>query len=167
MDDLSFNHLVLCSLFIFSEPPIAAGPKQYTAPLCLGCSAPVTLSSYRSASPERLERGGLHWLLKLGKWGLMEYSWNMLESFLGSVAWALRACTRHLSCPGFSSRTRTKIFFSSPYTISLQLSPLPSKLGRLSCRLACLLKYVSGRDVVSIWCCLCSGGGIGGIIIVH
>ncbi len=47
----NFNHLVLCSLFIFSEPPIAAGPKQYTAPLCLGCSAPVTLSSYRSAPP--------------------------------------------------------------------------------------------------------------------
>ncbi len=39
-----------------------------------------------------------------------------------------------------------KRFFSSPYTISLHVSPSPSNLGRQSCIAACLLKRVSGRD---------------------
>ncbi len=36
-----------------------------------------------------------------------------------------------------------KIFFSSPYTISILLAISPSKLGRQSCRVTCLFKCVS------------------------
>ncbi len=36
-----------------------------------------------------------------------------------------------------------RIFLSSPYTISIPLSPLPSKLGREPCWVACLLVYGS------------------------
>jgi hypothetical protein len=46
------------------------------------------------------------------------------------------------SCTGCSSQPR-KTFFSLPYTISHLLSPSPSKLGRQSCRVACLLICVS------------------------
>jgi hypothetical protein len=34
--------------------------------------------------------------------------------------------------------------FSSPYTISIPLSPSPGKLGKQSCRVVCLLVCVSG-----------------------
>jgi hypothetical protein len=37
-----------------------------------------------------------------------------------------------------------KIIFISPYTISIPLSPLLSKLGRQPCWVACLLGCVSG-----------------------
>ncbi len=49
---------------------------------------------------------------------------------------------RFLSCLGCFSRPSTNLF-SSPYTISLHLSPSPSKLGRQSCHVACLLICVS------------------------
>ncbi len=37
-----------------------------------------------------------------------------------------------------------KIFFSSPYIISIHLSPSPNKLGRQSCWITCFLVCVSG-----------------------
>jgi hypothetical protein len=37
----------------------------------------------------------------------------------------------------------TKYFCSSPYTVSLHLSPAPSKLGSQSCYVTCLSYYVS------------------------
>jgi hypothetical protein len=40
--------------------------------------------------------------------------------------------------------TQYKIVFFSPYTISIHLSPMPGKLGRQSCRGACLVKCVFG-----------------------
>jgi hypothetical protein len=45
--------------------------------------------------------------------------------------------------PGLQS-VQYKIFFSSPYTISIHLSPSPSKLGRQSFRIVCLLMCVCG-----------------------
>jgi hypothetical protein len=42
-----------------------------------------------------------------------------------------------------------KIYFSLPNTISLHLSPSPSKLGRQSCRVACLIIFIS--MVLSPW----------------
>ncbi len=47
---------------------------------------------------------------------------------------------------GCSSRPSTKYFFSSAYSISILLSPSPSKLGRQPCGVACLLVFVSGYD---------------------
>jgi hypothetical protein len=39
-----------------------------------------------------------------------------------------------------------KLFFSSPYTVSIPLSPSTSKLGRQPCWVACLLVYVSVQN---------------------
>jgi len=46
---------------------------------------------------------------------------------------------RFLFCLGCFSRSSTKYFFLSPYTISITLFPSPSKLGRQPCWVACLL----------------------------
>ncbi len=51
---------------------------------------------------------------------------------------------RFLSCLTCSSRTSSKKIFS-PYTISNHLFPLPSKLGRQSCWVTCLLVCFSGN----------------------
>ena len=37
-------------VFSFQEPPITAGPLQYTAPVCLGCHSPASLSGPRFVS---------------------------------------------------------------------------------------------------------------------
>jgi hypothetical protein len=62
-----------------------------------------------------------------------------------ALPWLVRACragTRNLwYCLGCPSRPCTKYFFSSTGTISL--TPLPSKLGRQPCWVACLLVCVS------------------------
>jgi hypothetical protein len=44
------------------------------------------------------------------------------------------------------SSAQNKIFFFSPHTFSLYMSPSPSKLGRQSCRVAFLLICVSGCE---------------------
>jgi hypothetical protein len=49
-----------------------------------------------------------------------------------------------LSCLGYSGRPSTKYFFPSRTLISVHLSPSHSKLGRQSCRVACILMCVSG-----------------------
>ncbi len=46
---------------------------------------------------------------------------------------------RFLSCLGCSGWPSAKYFFPQPKTISLHLSPLPSKMGRQSCLVACFL----------------------------
>ncbi len=51
-----------------------------------------------------------------------------------------RAGTRDFEC--------SEIFLSLPHTILLHLSLLPSKLGRQSCHVACLLIYVSVRNKI-------------------
>ncbi len=66
-----------------------------------------------------------------GKWGLMEYKWKgpFLGYFIGLVV-----PVRFLSCLGCSSRPSSNIFLlTGHYSITLQLSPSTSKLGRQSC----------------------------------
>jgi hypothetical protein len=53
----------------------------------------------------------------------------------GLVRWARRASIRQY--------TTVQNIFSSPFTISVHLSPSTIKLGRPSCRIACLLLCVS------------------------
>ncbi len=63
------------------------------------------------------------------------------------VTWACRADTREF-CPALSPTVGpVQNIFSSPHIISPHLSPLPSKLDRQSCCVACLLKCVSGNAV--------------------
>jgi hypothetical protein len=50
---------------------------------------------------------------------------------------------RFLFCLGCSSQPSTKYFIPLLYTISIPWSPSPSKLGRHSCWVACLLVCVS------------------------
>ena len=99
-------------------------------------------------SPERPENGSPGQLLKLprqrGTRGVHMMIWK--GSFTGWFVGFVLPSKRLLSCLGCSSRPITKYYlFSSPHTISLHLSPSPSKLGRQSCRVACLLIYISGR----------------------
>ncbi len=55
------------------------------------------------------------------------------------VSWACRAGTREF-CSTLSALVGpVQNIFSSPYTISIPLSPSPSKLGRQPCWVACLL----------------------------
>jgi hypothetical protein len=78
-----------------------------------------------------------------GIMGLMEYlhmngvlPWY---GFLGS------SCRYERFCPGLAALVDpVQIFCSSLHTFSLHLSLSPSKLGRQSCHVACLLIYVSG-----------------------
>ncbi len=75
----------------------------------------------------------------------MEIRRVQLKGVLSWVGLLGSSCryTRFLSCLGCSSRPCTKYFFS-PYSISIHLSPLPSRLGRQSSRFTCLLICVSG-----------------------
>ncbi len=91
---------------------------------------PSWLSRYMyTEAPERLERGGPCRLLKLRQMGTQRVQ----------MKGVLRAGTRGF-CPTLAAVVGPvqNIFFSL-YTISINLSPLPSKLGRQSCRVACLL----------------------------
>ncbi len=84
---------------------------------------------------ERPERGGPAdcW----GKRGFKEYKWN--RSFLYWFVGLFVLVQEFLSCLFICSSQPCII--SSPYTI--HLSPSPCKMGRRSCRVACLLKCVS------------------------
>ncbi len=60
------------------------------------------------------------------------------------VRWSLHAGTRDF-CPAWVARVSTvQNIFSSSYTISIHLSPSPSKLARQSFRIVCLLMCVCG-----------------------
>ncbi len=67
------------------------------------------------------------------------------------VRWACRASSvlEIFVLPWLLLQAQYKIFFSSPYTISIHLSPLTSKLGRHACWVAYLLVCVSGRNPLS------------------
>jgi hypothetical protein len=91
---------------------------------------------------ERLERGGPCWLLKLMWRGTQRVQLIRVIPWL--VLWGGRPGTR-----GFCSALAALVgpvqnIVSSPYTILIPLSPLPSKLDRQPCRVACLLVCVSG-----------------------
>ena len=60
------------------------------------------------------------------------------------VRWACRAGTRDFMLSWLLQWIQYKIFFSSPYTISVQLSSTLSKLGRQSSWVACLFLCVCG-----------------------
>jgi len=60
------------------------------------------------------------------------------------VLWVCRAGTRDFcSALAVLVAAQYKIRFSSPYTISIHLSPSPSKLGRQACWVVCLLIWIS------------------------
>jgi hypothetical protein len=60
------------------------------------------------------------------------------------VRWACRAGTRDFCSALAAEVDPVQNIFSSSYTISMPLSPSPSKLGRQPCWVACLLVCVSG-----------------------
>jgi hypothetical protein len=63
------------------------------------------------------------------------------------VHWACRAEPRDFVLPELEHAlvgAPYKIFFSSPYTISIPLSASPNNLGRQPCWVACLVVSVSG-----------------------
>jgi hypothetical protein len=91
--------------------------------------------------PERLERGGPSWLLKLRWMGAQRGQMKGFLSWL--IRWACRAGTRYLCSALAALVGPVENIFSSPYTISVTLSPSPSKLGRQPCWVACLLVCVS------------------------
>ncbi len=87
-----------------------------------------------------LVRGGPCWLLKM-RWlgNQKEYKWK--GYFLGCmVYWACCAGTRLVG--------PVQNIFSSPYTISMPLTPSPSELGRQPCLVAFLLICVSAISLV-------------------
>jgi hypothetical protein len=62
------------------------------------------------------------------------------------IPWAPRANTRDF-CPALAALVGPEQnIVVSPYTISIHLTPSASKLRRQSCRVACLLIFVSGLD---------------------
>jgi hypothetical protein len=68
----------------------------------------------------------------------------------GILPWLVR-CTRHAVTRDFCPASAVlvgpvqNIFFSSPHTVFLHLTPSPSKLDRQSCSVAFLLICVSGK----------------------
>ncbi len=65
------------------------------------------------------------------------------KSFLGWFVRLIVLVQNIFFLPWLLYSAQYKIFFSSPYTISVPLSPSPSKLGRQSCWVARLLVCVS------------------------
>ncbi len=60
------------------------------------------------------------------------------------VRWACRASTIDF-CHALAALVGpVKIFFSSPYTISIHLSPSATKLSKQSCRVSCLFMCFCG-----------------------
>ncbi len=106
------------------------------------CTLPVTSPNIhlsRKATREwwSLLTVGPNW----GEWGLREYKWKGVLSWL--VRWACRASTRDFfpALAGLVGPVQNT--FSSPFTFLISLSPSPSKLGRQPCWVACLLVCVS------------------------
>jgi hypothetical protein len=97
------------------------------------CRSQVTVSDCLSFS-ERLEMP-----LK------PRWMWTQRGQMKGVLSWLIRCAFCVLSW--LLRSAQYKIFFSSPYTIYIPLSPSPSKLGRQPCWVACLLVCVSGFQV--------------------
>jgi hypothetical protein len=91
---------------------------------------------------ERTERA-----LAFAQWNLLTVKAEAIRdswSMKGAFHWLVPAVTRDF-CPALAALvSHVENIFSSPETISLHLSPSHSKMGRQSCRVACLLISVSG-----------------------
>ncbi len=79
-------------------------------------------------------------LLKLRQMGTMEY--NCKGSFLGWFVGLIVPVQEIFFRPWLHWSAQYIIFLSSPYTISIYVSPSPSNLGRQSCRASCLCMNV-------------------------
>ncbi len=79
---------------------------------------------------------------KWGEWGLKEYKWK--GSFLGWFVRFVVSVQETFILPWLLWSAQHKILFSSPFTISIYVSPSPSNLGGQSFRVACLWMWVSG-----------------------
>ncbi len=72
------------------------------------------------------------------------------SSLVGSLG---LSCRKRDFCPALASLVDpVQNVFSSPLTISMPLSPSPSKLGKQPCWVACLLVYVPASSPHSIPC---------------
>ncbi len=101
------------------------------------------LRSWR-CGPERLDRGGPCWLLKLRCMGTRRVQMKVVHPWL--VRWSCPAGTRDF-CPALAALVgQVQNIFSSPYTISMPLFVSPSKLCRQPCWVAFLIVCVSGAD---------------------
>ncbi len=78
-----------------------------------------------------------------GEWGHTIYKCK--GSFLGGFVGLSVPVQETFILPLLLWSAQYKIFFSSPYTISIYVSPSPSNLGRQPCRAACLWMCVSGQ----------------------
>ncbi len=96
----------------------------------------------RQVQPERLERGGP--LLKLRWMGTQRVQIERILPWF--IRYACRAGTRDFCSALVALVVPVQSIFSSPYAISIHLSPSPSKLGRQPCWVACLLVCVSGYN---------------------
>jgi hypothetical protein len=97
--------------------------------------------------PERLERGPVEtdcW--NRSEWELKEYKWK--GSFLVWIVGLVVPVQEIFVLPCLQESAQYKVF-SSPYTFSVNLSRLPSKLGRQSCWVTRLLMCVSVVDTLS------------------
>ncbi len=95
-------------------------------------------------SQERLERGGPRRLRQRGD--LRKEYIHMKGVLPGLVRWARRIGTRDF-CSVLGALVDLVKKSSSPDNFLLYLSPSPSKLGRQSCRVACLLLSVFGCHI--------------------
>jgi hypothetical protein len=83
------------------------------------------------------------WTWNWGEWRLQKYIWK--GSFFGWFVGFCCAGTRDF-CPAFAfldGPVQNIFLLTGHYSISLDIYPLPSKLGRQSCRIAYLLISVS------------------------
>jgi hypothetical protein len=92
--------------------------------------------------PERRERGDPCWLLKLKQLGTQGVHMKGVLPwlFVGLVV----PVKENFVLPWLLKSAQYKVFFPSLYTISLHLSPPPSKQDRQSCHVAYLFIYVFG-----------------------
>ncbi len=113
--------------------PAAPSPCQYGYFRVVPCPLPL---EYQAASSQARLKSC--WAIP-GEWGL-----KVVRPWL--VCWACRASTRDFFSALAALVAQCKIFFSSPYIISIPLSLSTSELGRQTCWVVCLLVCVSGQN---------------------
>jgi hypothetical protein len=86
----------------------------------------------------------------------------MKEVISWLVRWACRAGTRDICSALATLVGPVQNIFSSRYTISIPLSPSPSKQGRQPCWVACLLVCASGKKITNnlLWVSEWEEGGL-------
>jgi hypothetical protein len=90
---------------------------------------------------ERLKRGGPWCLLKLRQWVLKEYKWK--GSFLGRLVGRFVPVQKIFIYHALAAVGPVQDIFFLPVLYFFNLSPSSSKLGRQSCRVACLVMCFS------------------------